>query len=98
MHAMIIRRDENPFQRADVHREVRVLPELNQHADAIAEAGLQRTEVEDEHRHGRLRDVVDERVQKTGAETRKPVEVLDGMMPGVRAPEESVRCCARWIQ
>ena len=87
MHAMIRRRDDEILQRADVHVDVGVFPELDQQADRITDAGFERAQVEHQYWHRRLRDVVDERVQETGAEPGEPVELLDRMMPRVGAPE-----------
>ena len=60
MDPMIIGRDENPFERSDIHFEVRVFPKLNANAERVADGALERGQAKDGDWHHNLRDIVDE--------------------------------------
>ena len=52
-----------------------------------ASAGLQ---VQERHRDDHLRDVINKRMEETRPETREPVHLFDGMMPGMGPPHNRV--------
>src|SRR5439155_21503064 len=73
-----------------VHVQIRMFPKLDQQAQGIADTRFGRAEPEQSHWDYDLRNVVDERVEKTGAKAREPIHLLDGMVPGVSPPKQLI--------
>src|SRR3954468_13941563 len=88
MNAMIGGRDDDPLQEADVDVEVGVFPKLDQQPKRVTNAGFGGTEFAQAYRDNDLGDVVDERMEEAGAEPGEPIHLLNGMMPGMRAPKQ----------
>ena len=88
MDAVVVRRDDEPFERADVDGEICVFPKLDEKGERITDAGFSRAEFKKGHWYDDLWEIVNEGVEEAGAESGEPIHVLDGVMPGVGAPKE----------